>query len=74
MLNESHVVSEGEHTAVISLAGNRWLNGEEIGFITDVYTRSFTALAPFPNKPTTPFPTDTGTGIILQPTLSWEVG
>ncbi len=74
VLNESHVVSEGEHTAVISLAGNRWLNGEEGDLITDVYTRSFTALAPRPNKPITPFPTDTDTGVILQPTLSWEVG
>ena len=27
-----------------------------------------------PNKPITPFPTDTDTGVILQPTLSWEVG
>ena len=27
-----------------------------------------------PNKPTVSFPTNTDTGIILQPTLSWEVG
>ncbi len=40
----------------------------------DVLVQSYGTELTAPNKPTTPAPTDTGTGIILQPTLSWEVG
>ena len=34
----------------------------------------FTSGDPSPSKPTNPTPTDTDTGIILLPTLSWEAG
>ena len=35
---------------------------------------SFTATSIFPSKPTNPTPSDTDTGIILLPTLSWQAG
>ena len=37
-------------------------------------TVSFTASIATPNKPTNPTPTDTDTGIVLLPTLSWQAG
>ena len=67
-------VSEGERTAKLFLAGTRWLDGEDVGLTTDIVTKVFTALPPTPNKPISPTPSDTDTGIILLPTLSWEVG
>lgn len=35
---------------------------------------SFVGTSLLPSKPTSPTPTDTGTGIVLLPTLSWQAG
>ena len=42
--------------------------------ISSEYTFTTAGDPPAPNKPTTPTPTDTDTGIVLLPTLSWEAG
>lgn len=45
----------------------RWNAGNNGPFL-------FTSGDPSPSKPTNPTPTDTDTGIILLPTLSWQAG
>lgn len=40
----------------------------------DVLVRSYGTELSAPEKPTNPSPINTGTGIVLRPTLSWEAG
>ena len=40
----------------------------------DVLVRSYGTELSAPEKPVNPIPTDTNTGIVLLPTLSWEAG
>ncbi len=50
--------------------GSSWVAGTT-NF--DMLFQTFSGSAA-PSKPTNPTPTDTNTGIVLQPTLSWEAG
>ena len=72
--SDTSIVSEGEHEAKLFLSGTRWILGEDAGLTTDIVTRTFDAGPTPPNKVTNPIPTDTDTGIILLPTLSWQAG